>query len=367
MEGGELLGLLQTVALHDELVRRRHVALLGELALDQLAQVGLVRDAVQHGRRGEAQGHVLQPGLAQRVGGLGEVEQVVDDLEGEAEVVAELLGGDDHVAVERVVAQQGGRLARVGHERGGLAVRLGQVVLKREALLLARLELHELALHQRLEGLGHLAHHLRAPQLGERHRGAREEEVAREHRRLVGVLLVHGEAAAAGVGRVQDVVVNERRRVDDLGDRCEPPLPIRVRLEHLLRSAGDLRRTPHEQHDDRAHALALARVARAEEVLGGVRQALVLRLQLRAHLQAQRRELLLDERKRVDVRGSILRDLVASVVPEVDRGELAHHVRRVRVLDDLHVRKLVVLSGYRTAPHRIAQHHRRHRGARRRP
>ena len=119
--------------------------------------------------------------------------------------------------------------------------------------------------------------------------------------------------------------------------------------------SGVLRGAPHEQHDHRPYPLALARVARAEEVLRRVREALVLRLQLRAHLQAQRRELLLHERKRVDIGGRVLRDHVAAHVPEVDRGELAHYVRRVRVLDDLHVRIRVVLARYSTAFYGIAQ------------
>ena len=148
-------------------------------------------------------------------------------------MVAEFLGGDGDLGVACVPGEEGGTLARERHQRRRLAVRLGQVVLEGQPLLRRRLQLHDFPLHEGLQRLGHLLSHRRHPEARQRHRGAREQEIAGKHRRLGRVQLVHRLAASARVGTIEDVVVHQRRRVDHLGDRRQP-LVLRSDLGLLL-------------------------------------------------------------------------------------------------------------------------------------
>ena len=59
-------------------------------------------DAVEYRRGREAQRHVLQPGLSERVRRAREIEQVVNHLEGHAKVVTKLLGGDGDLRLAAV-------------------------------------------------------------------------------------------------------------------------------------------------------------------------------------------------------------------------------------------------------------------------
>jgi hypothetical protein len=122
MEVGKLLGALQPLRCEHELAGPVHVPRLPELARDELLELRLLLDAVEHGCSREAKGHVLKPWLAEGVARTGEVEQVVDDLEGKAKMVSKLLGRDDGGRLEGVGGEERGRLAREGHQRGCLAV-----------------------------------------------------------------------------------------------------------------------------------------------------------------------------------------------------------------------------------------------------
>ena len=259
-------------------------------------------------------------------------------------MVAELLGGDGGVGVEGVLGEQCGRLARERHQRRRLAVRFGEVVLEGEALLGGRAQLHDLALHERLERARHLLRHLGVLEAREGDRRAREEIVAREDGRLVRVELVDGLGAAPRVGGVEDVVVHQRRRVDHLGDRRQGellPVPlgalaVRVRRRTLRPRVVRLRgRLTHQQHDHRAHALPLPRVPRAEEVLRRLHQRLLVGAQLVAHAARERRNVVGDERERVGGRRRVRRHGVRAVPLQADRVEVAHHLRHVRALNYL--------------------------------
>ena len=259
-------------------------------------------------------------------------------------MVAELLGGDGGVGVEGVLGEQCGRLARERHQRRRLAVRFGEVVLEGEALLGGRAQLHDLALHERLERARHLLRHLGVLEAREGDRRAREEIVAREDGRLVRVQLVDGLGAAPRVGGVEDVVVHQRRRVDHLGDRRQGellPVPlgalaVRVRRRTLRPRVVRLRgRLTHQQHDHRAHALPLPRVPRAEEVLRRLHQRLLVGAQLVAHAARERRNVVGDERERVGGRRRVRRHGVRAVPLQADRAEVAHDLRHVRALNYL--------------------------------
>ena len=85
--------------------------------------------------------------------------------------------------------------------------------------------------------------------LRQRHRHRLDvEEVAEQHRDVVAPPRVHGHAAAAHVGVVDDVVVHERRGVDELDHRG---------VEHGAIAAVAAQPRGHQQHR-RTHALAAA-------------------------------------------------------------------------------------------------------------
>ena len=80
VEGGQLLGLFEAIRGEHELARCLHVAGLAKLALDEGLKLGSLLHAVEDRGGGEAEGHVLQTRLAERVARASEVEQIVDDL-----------------------------------------------------------------------------------------------------------------------------------------------------------------------------------------------------------------------------------------------------------------------------------------------
>ena len=86
-------------------------------------------------------------------------------------------------------------------------------------LLGRRLQLHDLALNESLERLGHLLDDQWVLQPCERDGCARQQEVTRQHRRFRGVKLVDGRATTPCVSPIQHVVVHERGGVDHLSDR----------------------------------------------------------------------------------------------------------------------------------------------------
>ena len=110
-------------------------------------------------------------------------------------------------------------------------------------------DLHELALHHLLDHRREQLHHLHVAQPRQQHRRAREQKVAGEHRDLVAVDPVRGLGAAARVGEVDDVVVQQAGGVDHLGDLREPYLACTRRLTADGRGGR-------EQHQSRAEALA---------------------------------------------------------------------------------------------------------------
>mmetsp|Transcript_26424 Transcript_26424/g.71376 ORF Transcript_26424/g.71376 Transcript_26424/m.71376 type:complete len:448 (-) Transcript_26424:313-1656(-) len=232
---------LQPLGFEEELVRCLQVSALLELALDQARELRELVGRVQDRRGGEPEGHVLQFGLAERVRTPREVKHVIHDLERETEVVTVVVSRACHVTVERVPSQERGALARVGDERRGLVERFLDVELHLHALLRRGLDLHDLTLHQGLEGASHCLNYVNVTQTCHHQGSAREQVVTGEHSHRVGVGLVHCRAATPRVRLVEHVVMDETSCVDHLRDLREAVLLIKRVLtrRHLARVAGD--------------------------------------------------------------------------------------------------------------------------------
>mmetsp|Transcript_28809 Transcript_28809/g.59018 ORF Transcript_28809/g.59018 Transcript_28809/m.59018 type:complete len:209 (-) Transcript_28809:640-1266(-) len=208
MEESQLLRLHDAIRLHHQLVCQLSVALLLEPPLYHRPQLLRLLRCVQHGGRGEAQGHIGHRRLPEHLRGGGEVKDVVDDLVGQTEVVPELLRRQRDVRVDAVAAEDGARLARVADERRGFVVALPQVVRHLESVLRCTLYLHDLALHERVESRRHDLHHIHTLELGEEHRRPRQEVVTRQHCHFVAVHFVDRLATSPRVGLVEHIIVN---------------------------------------------------------------------------------------------------------------------------------------------------------------
>ena len=177
--------------------------------------------------------------LAGRVEVAGAVEDVVGDLEGDAEreperaelgaAAAEDARGLEELAGLQRAAQQVLVDGRVGPE--GLPA------------------LERLAAGERERGLGEHRDARRVPGRGELGERPREEVVAGRLRGAVAVLGPRGRAAAAQVGAVEQVVVDERRHVDELDRGAGGDGAL----------AGALLRRRAEEDEHRPQALAAGR------------------------------------------------------------------------------------------------------------
>ncbi len=196
------------------------------------------------------------PGVA------GEVEQIVHELEGDAEVEAVLaqrllaLGRDlpEHAADLRAAAEEVRRLPADDVE----------VLFLGDAGVAVLRQLIQLAFDHPQRDVAEQADDVELV-VRERHRHRLDVQiVAEQDRDVVAPARVHGQTAAAQVRVVDDVVVDERRRVDEFDHR-------RVENRAIAVVAAQARR--HQQHG-RTDALAAAR----PDVLPDLRNQLDLRL-----------------------------------------------------------------------------------------
>ncbi len=165
----------------------------------------------------------LATGFAEDVFGGGEVEDVVDDLEGEAEVAAvfselrlDLLMVAEAVRGRDRSAELHGDL----EETGGLAEDEVEVLLFVDEMA-ELLHLQQLAFDHLLGERDQQLEHAEVALFQRRTEGLHVEPVAGEDALGVAPGRVRRRAAAAGVGLVDDVVVDERRGVQHLDDGAE--------------------------------------------------------------------------------------------------------------------------------------------------
>ncbi|MNS59266.1 hypothetical protein D3C72_922210 [compost metagenome] len=186
------------------------------------------------------------------------VQQVVDELEEPAHVEAEAAGaGGLALGGAR---EDRGALAGELEGAGGLFRDALEVVLGGQIEAAGLLVLKQLALAQIGDHLGEAQRQVGVAHRGDAVVGLREQVVAGEDGHLGAVGHVHGRHAAAGVGAVEDVVMDQRADVHEL-DR----LGERVML--IARAAEGV---AHQSQHQRAHALAGGR----EQVTGALAEDL---------------------------------------------------------------------------------------------
>jgi hypothetical protein len=216
-------------------------------------------------KAGLALGDVGEHGLAERVLVGLEVEQIVGDLERGAGVAAE--GAQRQRKLHPRARRQRASLAAEGEERAGLEPAHGQGVVDGEVGAAAQRELPRLAgdelaqgPDQRLDGARHPRAHREIERRG-------EQPVAGQHRHAVSIGDARGGEPAAGEAVVDDVVVQQRRRVHQLrrtGQRHPAARPA-------PRAGGPCR----QESEHRSHPLAAGtdqlRRRRAQVVGAGAR------------------------------------------------------------------------------------------------
>ena len=174
---------------------------------------------VDHGERQLALVDVAAKGFADFGLLAGEVEEVVDDLEGEAEGVAEVAEAADGGFIGGGVL--GAEVAAGFDEGRGLAGDDVHVLALGEGEVAAAGDLHHLAFAHGDGGLADDAGGVLRLEAAAEVEGVAVEEIAHEDGVLVAPEAVDGGGAAADVGLVEDVVVDERGEVDELDDRSQ--------------------------------------------------------------------------------------------------------------------------------------------------
>ena len=179
---------------------------------------GATLERMNDGHGGFAFAQIAGHWLAQDAFGGGEVEDIVDNLEGHAEiasVLAEALFLGCGGAAENAASPHAD-----GEQAGGFAIDQVEILVQRdwptELLHLEQFALDHL--------LGEFGEHVEDAEIALLHgdaEGLHIEPVAGEDTHGVAPLGVGGGTAAAGLGVVDDIVVDERGGVDDLDDGSE--------------------------------------------------------------------------------------------------------------------------------------------------
>jgi hypothetical protein len=181
--------------------------------------------AVRSGGIGEAQderesqlalAQVGEDRLSQVLLGGGVVEQVVLELEGGPEGEAEAPQGFGALFGSR--DEEGRNTACRGEKESGLAPHDLEVVADREVDRAPPLGAEDLSLGHREGNVGEEVEDADVPLLERDLHPLHVEIVAEENGQLISPAPVHADAPAAGVGPVDDVIVDERCRVDQLQD-----------------------------------------------------------------------------------------------------------------------------------------------------
>ena len=142
-----------------------------------------------------------------------------------------------------------GDAARGGEQRGGLRADDVEIAFLAQIDAARGGQLVDLALRDHRAGVRQDLEHLQAAVLDHQFEAAAEQEIADQHARRIAPDEVRGALAAAQVAAVDDVVVEQRRGVDEL-DRGGEPVVARAGIAEQLRA---------RERQHRPHPLAAAR------------------------------------------------------------------------------------------------------------
>ena len=144
------------------------------------------------------------------------IEHVVDQLKGRAQMHAVRRHG--RLDCRRLVADDGAELGRGLEQLGGLAVDHPHVALLGDFRVMAVEQLQHFALGDGVGGFRQDLHDPHAAHFDHHFEGARIQEIADQHAGLVAPDDVGGRLAAAHLGGVHDVVVQQGGGVDEFDD-----------------------------------------------------------------------------------------------------------------------------------------------------
>src|SRR5947209_5278996 len=183
-----------------------------------------------HGHFAFAQ--VAGHGLAEHVFGGGEVEHVINNLEGHSQVAA--IFAEAVLFLFRSSGDDGAHAHADRKQASGLAVDKVKVLVERDALA-QLLDLQQLALDHLL---GKINEHVEDAEVALLHRdaeGLHVEPVAGQHAHGVPPVGVGGGTSAASLGLVNDVVMDQGSGVNDLHHRAQLDDAASAVIEELCR------------------------------------------------------------------------------------------------------------------------------------
>ena len=246
-------GLFQAHAVEDD----RELELRGVARL-----AGARAHRVDERQRGLAFGEVVAEVLARLLDVAGVIENIVDELERRAEVHA--VFGERDLRLSRGAAEDRAHLGRRLEELRRLVADHAQVAFLVGVGVVHVEELQHFSFGDDVGRIREHLHHAEAPRLDDHLEGARVEKIADEHGSRIAEFRVRGLPSAPEARFVDDVVVQERRGVDELDHRRE--LVPRASL-----AAESARREEHQRGPEPLAAAAhdVARDGADEEHVGG--------------------------------------------------------------------------------------------------
>ena len=185
----------------------------------------------------------------------GEIEDVVDHLEGQPELATKTVEIVELGCLK--AAEHPGCAGAVGNQRRRFAIALFEIGLEALASVVAEQALADLPIGQIHDHPREQLHHLEIIEIGKVPTGLGKQKIASQHRNPVVEAAVNGIHPAAGGGPIHHVVVDQRGGVNHLGDLGQAPM---ARTEFTIH--GD--RPGKQQHDAGAQPLA----PRCKQVLG---------------------------------------------------------------------------------------------------
>ncbi len=176
--------------------------------------------AQHHGKRDLAFAEIVADALAEGRRFAGIIEGVIDELKRKAEIAA--IGPEPRGLRFRPIGDHGADFGRGGEQGRGLGVDHGEIIVLGGLGVLGGDELHHLAFGDHRRGVGKDAKRAERADIDHHLEGLPEQEIADEDARLVAPQQPRRRLAAPEVALIDDVVMEQRRRMHELDARREP-------------------------------------------------------------------------------------------------------------------------------------------------